>query len=464
MAGRIGQRQRHRRSGRVADGEAEEIGSRCGDLRDLPLVRRRAARRLGSDLQGGADRARELGASRCRAQDLIEAGVDRRSTIEVKEEIAYRIGCWLSEVDAQSGFGERQGLQCHHFFRRADHAGRQRSGRRVRDAPGLTEYAHRGIENVLRNEARGCRQNERVGRERNAAFADSERELQISGCAVLRVEVEIRRHELTGAIALELELKRARIVGGDRVDRHRPRAGQMRARQTAGVERHRNRIRQTLTDVVDRDKEREGLVVPYNRRSGERHIEVRIPNQHAALTGAAHLHRSGDEAVERRLHIKVDRVEAFLLPSNQKLRFALLARGERSDIVSGPDLSVCTGGADRLRWKLRPLVCVGERERVIDRVRKLVCARRQFDRTGHIVNREIRSAGRAVRDEQLRREELLQISDVARDDQDARDAHRFDCAVRHRDRRLLNIARRLEKHRNDRRQRRHLRALGSERR
>ena len=58
----------------------------------------------------------------------------------------------------------------------------------------------------------------------------------------------------------------------------------MRTRKTAGVERHRNSVRETLTDVVDRDEQREELTLPDDRWRGERHVEVRIADENAALT------------------------------------------------------------------------------------------------------------------------------------------------------------------------------------
>ena len=64
----------------------------------------------------------------------------------------------------------------------------------------------------------------------------------------------------------------------------------------------------------------------------------------------------------------------------------------------------------------------GKRQRVVGRSRDQVVARRQLDRPGDVPHAEAQTHGGPVRHEELGREELLQVADVARDDDHARDA------------------------------------------
>src|SRR5439155_4549677 len=126
--------------------------------------------------------------------------------------------------------------------------------------------------------------------------------------SILRIEVEVRRDELTGAVGLESELKRARVASEDRVNGLDPRSDEVAPGNAARIERDGDGVGDALTDVVHGDEQRELLAVANDRGRRERHVEVGIANENAALTAAGDFHRTGDETIERRFDIEVDRV------------------------------------------------------------------------------------------------------------------------------------------------------------
>ena len=156
-----------------------------------------------------------------RAQDLVEAGVDRRAAVEVEQQVAHRGRARFAEVDAQARLGQRQRLLGDDALARADHTRGQRVRRRVGDAPGLAEHAHRRLDHRRGQGVDRRRQHQRVGRQRHAPVRNAEREAQLARRAVVRVEPQVGRLHLPRAQRHEAEHQLLRVPRPQRRDRLR---------------------------------------------------------------------------------------------------------------------------------------------------------------------------------------------------------------------------------------------------
>ena len=148
-----------------------------------------------------AERGQEALARVGLPQQLIEADVERRSGREIGQQVPDGVVERLAQRHAQARFGERERALLHDVLANPLDAGGQRARRRVRDAPRLAEDAHRRVHERRRQRIHLRRQYERVGRERDAAFADAERELQLAGAAVVGLEIQVAGDDLSGPIA-----------------------------------------------------------------------------------------------------------------------------------------------------------------------------------------------------------------------------------------------------------------------
>ena len=117
---------------------------------------------------------------------------------------------------------------------------------------------------------------------------------------------------------------------------------------------------------------------------------------------------------------KFERVKAFGLTADEKLRLSLLAGIESDGVVGrsrhsvGADASEGQGLLLDTRRELR------KGERIVGGSENSVRAGRKLDRRVHVTHDEPRAPGGAVGDEKLRREKLFQKTDIAGDDENAR--------------------------------------------
>ena len=456
--GEVGQRAAAARH----DGHAQEVAARGQQPGHGLLVVEDAAGRRGRRGQAGADRGRELAAGVGRPQELVEPRVGRRiAAPEVVEEVPHGVVRALPQPHAEAGFGEGERLLRDLGAADRRHVARQGASRRVGDAPRLAEDPHGRPHDVVRQEIDGGRQEQRVRRERHAPLADADVEGQRPGgrasSARSRVEAQIARDDLAREMALERERERLRPSGSERRDLARPRLAVRELEPAERVaERDVDEVAGALSDVRDGDVERERLVGPHDRRRGERHAEGGVPDEDAALGASLELHGADREPVEHRADVERDGVEALGVAAHREVRDALLARREDAGVVARARGPVGPDSAHRQLLRLRHGLPItderGQRER-----RHLARAgsRRQLDAAGDVVQREARARRRAVRDEQLRREELLEVADVAGDDEDAGDAHRSAARrqVDRRGRRALDRGLGVEEHGHDRRHR-----------
>ena len=461
-AERVGEREVGLRTAVTDDGHAQEVAARGQQPGHGLLVGEDTAGRRGRRGQAGADRRRELAAGVGRPQELVEPRVGRRiAAPEVVEEVPHGVVRALPQPHAEAGFGEGERLLRDLGAADRRHVARQGASRRVGDAPRLAEDPHGRPHDVVRQEIDGGRQEQRVRRERHAPLADADVEGQRPGgrasSARSRVEAQIARDDLAREMALERERERLRPSGSERRDLARPRLAVRELEPAERVaERDVDEVAGALSDVRDGDVERERLVGPHDRRRGERHAEGGVPDEDAALGASLELHGADREPVEHRADVERDGVEALGVAAHREVRDALLARREDAGVVARARGPVGPDSAHRQLLRLRHGLPItderGQRER-----RHLARAgsRRQLDAAGDVVQREARARRRAVRDEQLRREELLEVADVAGDDEDAGDAHRSAARrqVDRRGRRALDRGLGVEEHGHDRRHR-----------
>ena len=95
----------------AAHGERHRVRTRGGDARHRLLVGERVA--AAAPASCAPERQREVAAGGGRAQELVEARIERRAAVEIEGEVAQRGRHRLAELDAQAGLGQRQRLLLH---------------------------------------------------------------------------------------------------------------------------------------------------------------------------------------------------------------------------------------------------------------------------------------------------------------------------------------------------------------
>ena len=172
----------------------------------------------------------------------------------------------------------------------------------------------------------------------------------------------------------------------------------------------------------------------HHGRHGESHVEEGIAHEHAAAGLARDRHRPDGQPVEDGRDVEVEGVEALLLAAEQELRLALLAGGEAVVVVGGAGLAVRARRRGRASSSAAgPRTRLGQARADRRRVPGSWSAPGgRWIVPVTFVTAEARAHRRAVRDEELRREELLQVADVAGDDEHGRDADRLPAGQRDR--------------------------------
>ena len=237
--------------------------------------------------------------------------------------------------------------------------------------------------------------------------------------------MEVASHHLAGALALEAERERPRVARPQRVDTLGRLPRQRDAAHARGIQAHVDVVGHSVADVRHRGEEPEELAPAHHRRDREGDVEERVAHEHAAARLSRDVHRADGQAVEPGRDVEADRVESLALAADQELRLALLARPEGRAVVGRARLAVGPHAEDRHGQRLGDRLPVAadlrQGQRIVRRAGLEVGARRQLERPRHVAHDEARSGRRAVGDEELGGEELLQVADVAGDHEHARD-------------------------------------------
>jgi hypothetical protein len=331
------------------DGESQEIGTGGSELSGLALIANGAAGDRHRAFESGREGVAERLARGHRVEDFVETPLPivlRRAAIEIEEQATDGGRVGFAELHSQARFREEKRFLDHDA--RADSAdSRGESPRgRLRDAPGLAEDPHRGAYHRGVEPVHRSRQDERVGRQRDAV-GDSEGEVDASIDGGFPVESQVTGRDLPRAESLEIEAESRALARKERIDalrRGRSRT-ELEPAERPGVERDVDPVRESLTDIADGDEELELLVGAHHRRNGEGEIEKRLADQDPSGGAASECYGTARETVQNGVDVEGEEVESFLLSADQKLGAALLAGVERL---------VSVLFENRLRRRLRP--------------------------------------------------------------------------------------------------------------
>ena len=169
----------------------------------------------------------------------------------------------------------------------------------------------------------------------------------------------------------------------------------------------------------------------HGRRMRQRQGERRVPHFHGSEDPSADRHRADWQTVEHRTDPDFDRVHALAEPFHEVLAVAALQRGDEEDVVGGSELAVRSGKRHRQDSRLfggrRPEA--RHPQRIVAAAGHGVGARRQHDLRSHIVHRQVRIPWGGIADERHDAEKLVQIRDVAGDDDDTRERRDLEGAL-----------------------------------
>ena len=227
-----------------------------------------------------------------------------------------------------------------------------------------------------------------------------------------------------GGDGLSGDLRNQREFHGRGVARHQRRdvtdglAVHADVHERRRIERDADVVADALADVRDGREHPERLFGAHDRRHRERDVVVRIADENTAGRLAADRDRAHRQSFEPRLDVEVDLVIALELRLDQELGLTLLAGVEDLGVVAGGGLTIEAQSPHGQRGMFAGLG-LRELQRRVGRI--AVGAHRQRDRAGDVMDAQRRADRRAVGDEQLRREELIEIADVPRDHEHAGD-------------------------------------------
>ena len=318
----------------------------------------------------------------------------------VERERLERLEQPLLEVEALPRLAEVDRAALDVGLQRVRQAGGRgaRGGRR--EAVREPEQPDVSVHEALRQEVREAREDERRGRQRDARLSDARAEADDAGEPARRLER--RRDARARHVRDEAVLER---LGGSRRERRdRLREGLLRvglvgARDVLAREVHGHEVLRGARQVRHRDVERVGLARPDDVGVVEGELEARVDDLDRGLHDAARREDRPAGPREVRLDLDSQDVRAGHEAFDRPARRSLLGRADRAQAVRREDGELLSGGDRRRRGR--------ETQDV---------ARREPERARHVLQRRTRAVRRAVRDDDLRVEELVQERDAAGED------------------------------------------------
>src|ERR1041385_377581 len=200
--------------------------------------------------------------------------------------------------------------------------------------------------------------------------------MQIPGCSVVGIKMEIAGNHSSGLQATELERQGCGIACIQSWDHWRRRTDQCDSAQRSLIKINRQVIGCDLADIADRRINIKQLTFTYDPWHSEGHIEIRIAYQHAASGASGQIDWSSRQTIQRAANIEIDSVVSLFVPTNCPLRLTCITGFQ----------SVNAGSASSRWWcehihgcGLRAGDQIRKSERVIRRSRRVVVSRWKID-------------------------------------------------------------------------------------